>query len=127
MEGGTTFHFAADGVGAAPEQAFNAADGKDVRLYGGAATVQQYLRAGLIDDLHLVIVPLLLGGGERLFDNPDGGTAGCECVELISSPAATHARLSRARTGHLAAGSAVAGLASVPGHETGTSPDAAMS
>jgi dihydrofolate reductase len=96
MEGGTTFHFVTDGIGAALERAFAAAGGKDVRLYGGAATVQQYLRAGLIDDLHLVIVPLLLGGGERLFDHLDGGPEGYECAALISSPAATHARLSRA-------------------------------
>jgi dihydrofolate reductase len=95
MEGGTTFHFVTDGIGAALERAFTAADGKDVRLYGGAATVQQYLRAGLIDDLHLVIAPVLLGDGERLFDHLDGGTAGYECIELISSPAATHARLAR--------------------------------
>jgi dihydrofolate reductase len=127
MEGGTTFHFVTDGIGAVLGRAFNAAGGKDVRIYGGAATVQQYLRAGLIDDLHLVIVPILLGGGERLFDNLDGGTAGYECAELISSPAATHARLSRAGTGRLATGSVVAGLASVPGHETGTSLDADMS
>ncbi|HLQ55464.1 MAG TPA: dihydrofolate reductase family protein [Streptosporangiaceae bacterium] len=99
MEGGTTFHFVADGIGAALERAFTAAGGKDVRLYGGAATIQQYLRAGLIDDLHLVIVPVLLGGGERLFDHLDGGTHGYECVELISSPAATHARLARAGAG----------------------------
>jgi len=55
MQGGTTFHFVTGGIGAALEQAFAAAGSKDVRLYGGAATVQQYLRAGLIDDLHLVI------------------------------------------------------------------------
>jgi dihydrofolate reductase len=67
-----------------------------VRLYGGAATVQQYLRAGLIDDLHLAIAPVLLGGGARLFDHLDGGPQGYECAELVSSPAATHVRLVRA-------------------------------
>ena len=97
----TTFHFVTDEIGAALERAVTAADGKDVRLYGGAATIQQYLRAGLIDDLHLVVAPVLLGGGERLFDHLDG-TAGYECTELISSPAATHARLHRAGTGRLA-------------------------
>jgi dihydrofolate reductase len=102
MDGGTTFHFVIDGIGAALERAFTASGGKDVRLYGGAATVQQYLRAGLIDDLHLVIAPVLLGDGERLFDQLDGGAAGYECVELISSPAATHARLSRVGSSPLA-------------------------
>src|SRR5216683_481633 len=61
MQGGTTFHFVDDGIEAALERAFNAADGNDVRVGGGAATVQQYLRAGLIDEMHLVIVPILLG------------------------------------------------------------------
>jgi dihydrofolate reductase len=93
MEGGTTFHFVTDGVEAALERAFEAADGQDVRLGGGAATIQQYLRAGLIDELHLAITPILLGSGERLFDNLDGGPAGYGCVELVSSPAATHVRL----------------------------------
>src|SRR5689334_1161812 len=65
MEGGTTFHFVSDGIESALRQAFAAADGKDVRLGGGAATIQQFLRAGLIDELHLVIVPILLGRGER--------------------------------------------------------------
>jgi len=68
MQGGTTFYFVHDGIEAALEQAFNAADGNDVRVGGGASTVQQYLRAGLIDDMHLVIVPILLGSGERLFE-----------------------------------------------------------
>src|SRR4029077_19859499 len=61
MEGGTTFHFITDGIEAALERAFESAGGADVRLGGGAATVQEYLRAGLIDDMHLVIVPALLG------------------------------------------------------------------
>jgi len=99
MQGGTTFHFVTGAVGAALEQAFAAAGGKDVRLYGGAATVQQYLRAGLIDDLHLVIAPVLLGGGERLFDHLDGGAEGYECADLVSSRAVTHVRIARARTG----------------------------
>ena len=96
MQGGTTFHFVDDGIEAALERAFGAADGKDVRLGGGAATVQQYLRAGLIDEMHLVVVPILLGDGERLFDHLDGGPEGYECVELVSSQAVTHVRLARA-------------------------------
>jgi dihydrofolate reductase len=95
MKGGTTFHFVTDGIEAALERALDAADGKDVRLGGGAATVQQYLRAGLIDDMHLVTVPILLGGGERLFENLDGGSAGYECAEMVSSPSVTHTRFVR--------------------------------
>ena len=95
MEGGTTFHFVSDGVEAARDRALDAADGNDVRVGGGAATVQQYLRAGLIDDLHLAIVPILVGNGERLFDHLDGGPDGYECVEFVSSPSVVHARFSR--------------------------------
>jgi len=100
MRGGTVFHFVADGIGAALERAREAAGGRDVRLGGGAATVQQYLNAGLIDELHLAIVPILLGGGERLLDNVDaGGPAGYECVEFVASPAVMHVRLARTRSG----------------------------
>jgi dihydrofolate reductase len=95
MQGGTIFHFVDEGIEAALEQAFAAAGGADVRLAGGAATIQQYMRAGLVDDLHLVITPVLLGGGERFFDNLDGGAAGYQCVELIASPSVVHVRLSR--------------------------------
>jgi dihydrofolate reductase len=94
MEGGTTFNFVTDGIKAALEQARIAANGKDIRLGGGASTVQQYLRAGLIDEMHVAISPILLGGGERLFDNLEG-RVGYECVELISSPSAVHARFTR--------------------------------
>jgi dihydrofolate reductase len=97
MQGGTTFFFVTDGIEAALERAFDAANGRDVRLGGGAATVQQYLRAGLIDEMHLAIVPLMLGSGERLFEHLDGGPVGYECVELVSSPAVVHARLARSR------------------------------
>jgi dihydrofolate reductase len=96
MLGGTTFHFVDDDIDAVLNRAFDAADGKDVRLGGGAATVQQYLGAGLIDDMHLAIVPVLLGSGERLFDHLDGGPDGYECVEFVSSPSVAHVRLARA-------------------------------
>ena len=96
MKGGTTFHFVTDGIEAALERASDAADGGDVKLGGGAATIQQYLRAGLIDEMHMAIVPILLGSGERLFDHLDGGLAGYECVEMVSSPSVTHVRLARA-------------------------------
>ena len=69
MEGGTTFHFVTDGIESALDQARTAAGGADIRLGGGAATVREYLRAGLVDDLHVAIAPVLLGGGERLFDD----------------------------------------------------------
>ncbi len=97
MAGGTTFHFVDDGIEAALQRAFDAAGGQDVRLGGGVATIQQYLRAGLIDELHLAIVPVLLGGGERLFDHLDGGPEGYECVELVASPSVAHVRLARTR------------------------------
>jgi len=95
MQGGTTFHFVTDGIEAALERAFEAADGADVRLGGGAATIQQYMRAGLLDAMHIAIVPVLLGSGERLFDHLDGGAAGYECVEFVKSGAVAHARFER--------------------------------
>jgi dihydrofolate reductase len=68
-----------------------------VRLGGGASTLQQYLRAGLIDEMHVAVVPIVLGAGERLFDHLDGGPDGYECVELVSSPAVAHVRFARVR------------------------------
>jgi dihydrofolate reductase len=97
MAGGTTFTFVPEGIEAALEQARAAAGDADVRLGGGAATVRQYLRAGLVDELHLAVVPLLLGGRERLFEGP--GPAGMECVEFVGSAAVAHVRLSRATGG----------------------------
>ena len=96
MQGGTTFHFV-EGAEAALEQAFDAAGGRDVRVGGGASTIQQYLRAGLVDDMHVAVVPVLLGGGERLFEHLDGGPEGYECVELACSRSVAHFRLTRAR------------------------------
>ena len=95
MEGGTTFHFVDDGIRAALAQATEAAGGQDVRLGGGPATVRQYLRAGLVDELHVAIVPILLGAGERLFDDVGPAADGYECVELASSHAVAHVRLTR--------------------------------
>jgi dihydrofolate reductase len=95
MQGGTTFHFVDAGIEAALEQAFDAAGGKDVRLGGGVSTVQQYLRAGLVDDLHVAIAPILLGKGERLFDNLGDIDALYESAEVVSSPRAAHIRLTR--------------------------------
>jgi dihydrofolate reductase len=95
MQGGTTFNFVSDGIEAALERAFEAANGLDVRLGGGAATIQQYLRARLVDEMHLAIVPVLLGRGERLFDKLEGGPTGYECVEFGSSDSVVHARFIR--------------------------------
>ncbi len=95
MNGGTTFHFVTDGIETALARAFDAAEGQDVRLGGGVSTIQQYLRAGLIDEMHLAIVPILLGGGERLFDNLDGGPDGYACVEFVGSASVAHARFVR--------------------------------
>ena len=95
MDGGTTFHFVTDGIDAALERALDAAGDADVRIGGGAATIQQYLRAGLIDELHVSIVPILLGGGERLFHDVAGAPDRYECVELVASPAVCHVRLHR--------------------------------
>ena len=95
MEGGTTFHFVDDGIEAALERAMEVAGGKDVRIGGGPGTIQKYPRAGLIDEMHMAIVPVLLGGGERLFDNLDGGPDGYEVVEFVSSRSVLHVRLAR--------------------------------
>lgn len=90
MEGGTTFHFVTEGIHAALARAKEAAKGLDVRVGGGAATVQQYLRAGLVDEMHLAISPVLLGTGERLFADVDMQALGYQCVEHVGSPNATH-------------------------------------
>ncbi len=94
MQGGTTFTFVTDGIEAALEQALAAAGGQDVRIGGGPATIQQYMRAGLLDELHVAVVPILLRGGERLLDRLDGAPE-YTAVEVASSPAAAHVRLRR--------------------------------
>ncbi|MBS0194135.1 MAG: dihydrofolate reductase [Proteobacteria bacterium] len=95
MEGGTTFHFVTGGMHEALERACDAADGDDVRIGGGANTIQQYLRAGLIDELHLAISPVLLGAGERLFDGVNMRASGYECAQVVGSEMATHVVLRR--------------------------------
>ena len=98
MQGGTTFHFVDDGIEVALRRAFEAADGQDVRLGGGVATIQQYMRAGLLDEMHVAVVPVLLGSGERLFDDLDGSEQRYECVELVGSSGVAHARFARKTT-----------------------------
>jgi dihydrofolate reductase len=95
MEGGTVFHFVTDGIGAALERAVAAAGGKDVRVGGGVATVRQYLRAGLIDEMHLAISPVLLGRGEHLLAGIDMVALGYRCVEHVTTPNALHVVLAR--------------------------------
>ena len=95
MEGGTTFHFVTGGIHAALEQAVSAAGGKDVRVGGGVATIQQFLRAGLLDSLHLAIAPVLLGSGEPMFARLDLPKLGYHCTEQVSSPHATHVVLTK--------------------------------
>ena len=90
MKGGTTFYFVTDGIEAALERAKTAAGGQDIRLWGGAAVIQEYLAAGLLDVLELHIAPVLLGGGERLFDNLTGGGIQLEQVRAIEGPGVTH-------------------------------------
>ena len=90
MEGGTTFFFVTDGIESALAQAREAAGGKDVHLSGGASAAQQYLKAGLVDEMLLSVVPVLLGGGERLLDNLDGAEIGLECIQAVEAPGVTH-------------------------------------
>ena len=90
MKGGTTFHFVTDGIEPALERARNAAGGKDVMLWGGAQVVNQYLAAGLLDELELHIVPVLLGGGARLFDDLGGAEIQLEQIRAVEAPGVTH-------------------------------------
>ncbi|MFJ3788931.1 dihydrofolate reductase family protein [Kitasatospora sp. NPDC090091] len=95
MEGGTTFHFTDEPIETVLERAFAAAEGRDVRLGGGAATVQQYLRAGLVDELCLAVAPMLAGRGERLLDNLGEAVDGYRVTRMVASPAVTHVHLAR--------------------------------
>ena len=90
MEGGTVFHFVTDGIEAALDQAQAVAQGKDVRIGGGAATIRQYLRAGLLDEMHLAISPVLLGQGESLFEGIDLPGLGYRVKQHVFSEAAMH-------------------------------------
>jgi dihydrofolate reductase len=95
MRGGTVFHFVTDGIGSALAQAKAAAGEKDVRIGGGVATVRQYLQAGLIDELHLAISPVLLGAGEHLLTGIDLPALGYTCTEHVASDKAMHVVLSK--------------------------------
>ena len=95
MEDGTSFHFITGGIREALDRAREAAAGMDVRIGGGPSTIWQYLREGLINELHLAIAPVLLGRGESLFQGLDLRTLGYECVEFVASQKAMHAVLRR--------------------------------
>ncbi len=90
MDGGTVFHFVTDGMESALKRARSAAGKHDVRLGGGVATIRQYLHAGLIDELHLVLSPTLLGSGEHLMNGLDLKTLGYACTEQVAGERATH-------------------------------------
>jgi dihydrofolate reductase len=97
MAGGTTFHFVTDGIDAALARARDSAGGKDVRLGGGAATIRQYLRARLVDELHVAIAPVLLGSGESLLAGIDLPSLGYEVAQHAATAKATHCVLARRR------------------------------
>ena len=95
MEGGTTFHFVTDGIHAALERAKPRPRTADMRLGGGVATIRQYLQAGLIDEMHLAISPVLLGSGENLFAGIDLPKLGYQGTEHVPTPNATHVVLTK--------------------------------
>lgn len=92
LEGGTSFEFVTEGMETALEKAFAAANGKDVRIGGGSNVVRQYLNAGLVDELQLVVTSKLLGGGERLFETGDQTSKLYECAEFVGSETVSHVR-----------------------------------
>jgi dihydrofolate reductase len=91
-KGGTTFHFVNDGIEAALRRAREVAEGRDIRICGGARLVRQYLNAGLVDELMLSLAPTLLGNGLRLFDGVDAKSLGLEIMSVLPSPKVTHLR-----------------------------------
>ncbi|GAC1529401.1 MAG: dihydrofolate reductase family protein [Ramlibacter sp.] len=95
MQGGTVFHFVADGMQSALAQAKAAAGKKDVRIGGGVATVRQFLAAGLVDDMHLALRPVFLGTGENLWQGMDLKTLGYDCAEVVQGERATHLMVRR--------------------------------
>jgi dihydrofolate reductase len=90
MDGGTVFHFVTEGIHAAFDRARDCAGERDVRIGGGVATIRQYLQAGLVDELHLAIAPVLLGRGENLLAGLDLPTLGYRCIEHVGTPRASH-------------------------------------
>ena len=99
MQGGTAFHFVTGGIHAALERARAAAGERDVRIGGGVSTVRQFMQAGLIDELHLALRPLLLGAGESLWNGLDARALGYVCTRQVAGERATHMFLERAPSG----------------------------
>jgi dihydrofolate reductase len=97
MSGGTTFHFVTDGIKSALSQARKAAEGKDVLIGGGAETIQQFFAAGLVDEVNISMVPLFLGGGERLFENLGDSAPPLEQTRVVEGPGVVHVRYRVAR------------------------------
>jgi dihydrofolate reductase len=95
MNGGTTFHFVTDGIDAALKRATEAAGERDIRLGGGVDAIRQYLRAGLIDEIHLAVSPVLLGRGEHLLGDIDAAKLGYRCTEHVPTASATHVVLTK--------------------------------
>jgi dihydrofolate reductase len=92
LQGGTTFHFVTDGIESALEQARAAANGADITLAGGAHAAQQYLAAGLVDEMEISLAPVLLGSGERLFDNLGDSRPRLVQTDVVAAPGVTHLR-----------------------------------
>ena len=97
MKGGTTFYFVTEGIEEAAKSAAAAAGGKDVRIGGGVSTIQQYLRAGVIDEMHLVVSPVLLGAGEKFFGNVDLVKAGFRVTQHVMSERVMHVVMEKQR------------------------------
>ena len=95
LEGGTSFHFVTGGIEAALDQARRAAAGKDISLAGGAKAAQQYLAAGLVDQMEINLAPTLLGSGERLFDGVGDDLHGLKLVRTVAAPLVTHLKFAR--------------------------------
>ena len=98
MKGGTEFIFVTEGIESALKRAEDAAGHKDVRLGGGVFTIREYLRAGLIDELHLAVGSVLLGRGENLYSGLDLSSLGYTCAESVAGEKATHVFLRRKQT-----------------------------
>jgi dihydrofolate reductase len=98
MKGGTVFHFVTGGIHEALEKAKKAAGTLDVRVGGGVSTVRQYLKEGLIDELHLAVSPVLMGQGEHLYNGLDLNALGYECVKSVAGGRATHVFLRKRGT-----------------------------
>jgi dihydrofolate reductase len=95
MDGGTVFHFVTEGIETALKLALKSANGKDVRLGGGVSVIQQYLKARLIDEMHIAVSPVFLGAGERLFENINLNTLGYKLVKTVMTEKAMHLTIAK--------------------------------